>query len=358
MVNRYLQKNLGKHIPIVTMTSIGVFFSILIIIFGLVWCVYYIKHAIIVKRKIKAIRANDNPNDRDRLLNAIIDYKKTIFIVVISFTESWLNVLYWSLLSFRHPKHLKVPGFTGLLKEDVIFDLIIIISMTVFIVLSSSVCILTSYLVKAYGTRREVNLKEKYLFIWLATQVLIGMLVSSIPYVKSELIPFYLLCIMVIHIGMYVRLARKLHLVLRMRRIDAYFENQQQHKQMVTMCKNFKFGAILYTATLLTWLIEMSAATITYVFEGLFKKTNLLSTTLNLEDPFNYVREEHRKLINDINIGLQLITDLVGMLMMCLSCMIHMYIVLGVVYRAYKRKREINTQIRNVQNMLYRPLIY
>ena len=353
----YLTRNLKKHIPIFTMSILGGFFSILIVIFGLLWCTYYIKHLIIVKRKIKAIRASNNPNDRDRYINAVIDYKKSIFIIIISFTESWLNMLYWSLASFQHPKHLKIPYFTDLLENDIIFDLVIILSMTVFIILSSSVCILTSYLAKAYGTKREIKLKEKYLFIWLATQVLIGMLVSLIPNVKSELIPLYLLGIMVIHIVMYVRLARKLHSVLRMRRIDAYFEDQQQHKQMIKMCKNFKLGAILYTATILMWLVELSIAILMYVFQALFKKTQFLNYTLHLEDPFTTLTKDYKSLFDDISTSLQLLTIFVTMLMMCLSCMIHLYILFGFVYRSYNRNKEINTQIRNVQNMLYRPLI-
>ena len=338
------------------MNSLGIFFSILIIIFGLVWCAYYIKHLMIVKRKIKAIRASNDSNDRDKYINAKIDYKKTIFIIIISFTESWLNVLYWSLSAFSI-KHSEVPRFTGLIEKDVVFNLTIIISMTVFIVLSSSVCILTSYLAKAYGTKREIKLKERYLFIWLVTQILIGMLVSLIPKVKSELIPLYLLCIMVIHIIMYLRLARKLHLVLRMRRIDAYFEDQQQHKQMVRMCRDFKYGAILYTATIFMWLIELSVAIVSYLFQGIFKKTNFLHETLHVKDPFHSFKRDHNKLVNDINTFLQSLQTFVAMLMLCLSCMIHIYIVFGVVYRSYKRKQEINMQMRNVRNMLYRPLI-
>ena len=338
---------------------LGIIFSFGVVILGGLWCVYYIHHAVKVKRKIRALKRCTEHFERESYINGVTEYKKSIFIVIISFTESWLHVFYWEIISdqfiYFHSIN-RTHGFLNLsLEKSLSFDFLITVSLSLFILMSSLVCVLTSYLTKAYGTNRETKLKEKKLFIWMFLQLFVGWGLCLIPKTRTIGLPLYALWVFIGQIFVYIRVSKGLYFVLRRRREDAYFEDRELHTKMVRMCKSFKHGAIAYIAVLVLFLSELTAEIVKHIFIDIFIKENFLYGYI---DPLETVSEDSSKIIlRHLRIYLHLLSKMIAMLMLFFSLMAHLSVVVKAIMRGFQRKKYLRDQINGVNNMFRVPLI-
>ena len=351
-IYNFFHKHRDIHIPIIILDSLGIIFSFGVVFLGGIWCVYYMFHALKVKRKIKALKRCTEHIERERYINALIEYKKSIFLVIISFLESWLHVFYWGIISERFI-HFHSGKDEAFLLKNPSFEFLLTVSFSLFILMDSLVCILTSYLTKAYGTERETKLNEKQLFAWMFLQLFIGWIVCLIPRSHVIGLPVYTLCIFIGQIVVYTRLSKRLYSVLRMRREDSYFEDREMHTRLVRMCKNFKYGAIAYTVVLVFFLSEVITEIVKALFISIVIKDRFMDGYLDPSDFLN----GHSEAMMKLRISLKMISKIIPMLMIFFSLMVHLSIVLKAIIRGIQRTRNTNKQIKCVKDMLRVPLI-
>ena len=345
------------HLSIIILDLIGIIFSIGVVFLGGIWCMYYTSHALKVKRKINGLKGYREHMERERYLNAVIEYRKSVFIVLISFSESWLNVFYWGIVSdrFIHFQSInRTHNFKLTSGKDPSFEILVGGTISLFILMSSLVCILTSYLTKAYGTSRETKLKEKQLFIWMFLQLFIGWCLCIIPTIRTVGLPVYALYIFIGQIIVYVMLSRRLYSVLRRRREDAYFEDRELYGRMVRMCNNFRFGAVAYTTVLIFLLCELTAEIVKYLFASIFIRDHFLYGYL---DMYEILSEESWSILVHLRISLCLLSKIIAMFMLVFSFMVHLSVVVRGIMRSFNRRRYMRDQVRGVNNMMKIPLI-
>ena len=341
-------------LPILVMDLIGILFSIGVVFLGGIWCMYYTSHALMVKRKIKALKGYREHMERERYLNAVIEYRKSAFIVLISFSESLLGISYWGVISYRifsnNSRNGTEHDFAFYIEKYPTYDILVSGFISLFILMSSLVCILTSYLTKAYGTNRKTKLKEKQLFIWMFLQLFIGWCLCLIPTIRTVGLPVYALYIFIGQIIVYVMLSRRLYSVLRRRREDAYFEDRELYGRMVRMCSNFRFGAVAYTTVLVFLLCELTAEIVKYLFVELMHNQFLREYMFSS----GTIRVSTQ---NQIKLYLCYMCKVIAVLMLFFSFMVHLIVLVKAIVSSLKRRRYLRDQIRGVNNMMNAPLI-
>ena len=356
-LDNFFDRRLDIHIPIIVMDLLGLIFSFGVVFLAGIWCIYYSYHAVVVKRVIKSLNNSTEHDHRERYTNAVIEYKKSIFIVIICVTESWLHVFYWGIVSetfiYFHTKD-KRQGWNYLLKKNPSFDFLMTVTFSLFILMGSLVSILTAYLIKAYGTERETKLNEKQLFVWMFLQLLIGWVLCPIPTLHFTILPIYILSVFIGQIAVYIRLSRRLYSVLRKRREDAYFENREWHAKLVRMCKNFKYGAIAYTVVLMLFLSNLTAMIVKRLYIAIFIRDKFLFGYLDAAWIFD---DTPHSTLRFLKISLILLCKLIAMLMLFFSLTVHLSIIATAVVRAHRRRRRIRRELRCVHDLLRIPLI-
>ena len=342
-------------VPILALNVITTLLSLGIVILSATWCVYYLHHAMMVKRKIKSLKKYTEHNERERYINAVIEYKKSLFIVTITFAESWLPVAYWAVVTFvifenDNNNSTTRPEFVYYIQKYPTFEVLVVWFISLFILMGSLVSILTAYLIKAYGTERETNLNEKQLFVWMFLQLLIGWVLGIIPRINEIAMPIYNLGIFIGQIVVYVRLSRKLYAVLRRRREDTYFEDREMHPKMVRMCNDFKYGVIAYTIVLLLFLSELAVEMARVYFDTIFlDNKSILHEYL---DPVDVLRTQHMDILMEVTLALRYIAKVIALLMLAATFMLHFAIIVKIIVNYFERKRNMKNQMQSVSDVL------
>ena len=337
----------GIHITIYVFTFINLILSLVIMGLGSLWLVYYVRKSYFVTLKIRSYKDPRNHNQNEILTNCKVEFVKSTLISIISFLEinMHLTIWVWSVVKsfYWYEKNDKDEHNSG--------DYVRIISASLPLILitlvGSLVCILTSYLSKAYSVKREVEFREKVLFFWIFVQLV--PIICFIPVLKHlgfEHLKFFhrvfYICVFVNQIVVYSVLSRKLYLKLVWRKMDAYFEDITLHRKLIKMCRDFKRGSILYLVALILGLVYLILATLECINHIQTKETKETKGKITSED----------KLLNNV---LRLVNILFLSLLFGVSLWLHLSVFVSAVRRLFTKSSVFKLQNKHKQN--YVPLI-
>ena len=333
------------------------------ILFGTVWCVYFLFRIKVLRKKVCILKKQTDERYFDELNNAKVDYIKSIFIAAISFSEIVFHLGFVAgfIVSQLRISDLKdVPNCT-VKDESYItkhsynsqgFRAIFVLIITSIIMFVSLIHILTSYLSHAYSEKRITNImrRERVMFAWLFIQlVCVWCSIFYWPLFVLTL-PTMTVVALIGHLCLYWKYGRELYSVIRRRERDALFEDVHSHDKLSEMLKDYKSDAILY----FLYILLFTSVLIAYLF-GLIIKLFLLGDCL-IENYFHLkvqILQRKGKLLKlDVIINLLLIIILTLPLLL-----IHISIMYKLIVRMFKKRSAMNKPTRFSRSTLYQPLI-
>ena len=166
-----------------------IYFEIVLLVFiilmSLAWFCYYVNHALLMRQKIYLLKYHADTYMIDRLINSQVDYcrSRVISAILLSSIVGYLCLILEGIYTLQLPSKTLIHNCTvtfpfNLAHDSNAFRIFLSPSsiISAYVTLSLLV-ILTSYLQKAYSTRRAIILTEKKLFVWMCTEAAIVLLV-------------------------------------------------------------------------------------------------------------------------------------------------------------------------------------
>eukprot|EP00800_Vazella_pourtalesii_P016711 TRINITY_DN4881_c0_g1_i3.p1 TRINITY_DN4881_c0_g1~~TRINITY_DN4881_c0_g1_i3.p1 ORF type:complete len:364 (-),score=62.20 TRINITY_DN4881_c0_g1_i3:23-1114(-) len=352
-------------------------FRLILFVIGLVWvgitllaAVWFFYFAYRVRqsgKKVHYLKKQTDERCGEELTNARVDYVKNIFIAAICLAELvggvavFVNFALFDTI-YGHPLG-PIPGCSKLSHSviETVFNykfsrVYWLVSLSSFLVHTSLVHTLTSYMVNAYAEKRVVKLsrREKLLLLLLFIQLAVTWL--SVFEWRSFVIVSFLVTTSVFptHLILFYRYSRKLYSAIRRRALDAWYEDTELHKRMDGMLKEYYHSSIAYGLSILFLAI----------FWGIFS-SQFFTIFYNHPCTLNYLFHTNGSWLKGIfnegkdetNISLKYIRDLLGVFVFSWVLALHVYILLQAVYRQIKRRRAYNRYTGTRRTELYRPLI-
>ena len=233
MANSSSSKTLESvHDGLIEGLEVAYYFLIsLVLVLSLVWFVYFINNTLLIRKKINYLKHNTHSYKLDRLINALIDYYKSILIVSILFFEilSYLFLIIQGVygIESQSPNMSCVISFPfDLAYTNIPFRLLLEPSLIIcFYISLSLIIILTSYLSKALSNQ-EIKVRENSKFIWICIETGCILLIHSIwkLYVILGLVVPVLGFIKLFVLFKYIRRLRR---VLKDNYVNAHFGSQR-----------------------------------------------------------------------------------------------------------------------------------
>ena len=273
-------------------------------ILATIWCLYFLSRIRELSRKIHYLKKQTEERCYEELTNAKVDYIKSIFITAICFFEiksiifAVIIVIFRTVIPDEKIDGCPVPSFIELIYHIPIFRILVSLLLTSNIIFLSLNHILTFYLSKAYEGTRVINLTSgtKLLFILMSIQIVIVWISSVYWELFLYTITLIAMTLFPIHLCLYVKYSRRLYMLLKRRRLDAWFEDPDSYKKLVGMCKDYKTGSILYTVCVILIFFAIVFSSITTFVKlisepGCSTKLVLFVpiNTNNLSDTNNYI---------------------------------------------------------------------
>ena len=326
------------------------------VIFGTVWCVYFLFCIKVLRKKVYYLKKQTDERCLEELKNAKVDYIKSIFIAAISAFEVLLHLsIVWGGLSLQY---LKRPNCTGgIYYIEYVYQYPVARPILAFFVTStimfvSLIHILTSYLSHAYSEKRITNImrRERVMFAWLFIQlVCVWCSIFYWPLFMLTL-PIMTVVALIGHLCLYWKYGRELYSVIRRRERDALFEDVHSHRKLSEMLKSYKKDAILYFVYILSFTIGIVVSIFSTLLQAIFLDDCLLRKYIHLNI---HVLNGNRVLpeINNVVGNVTLMVGLVSLLLMYISIMCR------IIVRLFKKRFAMYTPTRRFSNTLYRPLI-
>ena len=347
---------------IITLLSFGVAF------FTTIWCLYFLSRIRELSRKIHYLKKQTEERCYEELTNAKVDYIKYIFIAAICFFEVFpfyfVLILVIIFNIYQQQPINNCPGGNYLIEEIYNYSYIrVLLAMEIasVVIYMSLVHILTSYLSHTYETKRIITLtrRDKVLISCL----LIQLVVIGISTVSFHVFLFVLLSLALflfpIHLCLYVKYSRRLYMLLKRRRLDAWFEDPDSYKKLVGMCKEYKTGSILYTVCIVCFsCLLLSIYTFSFIRMLLHDPCMLNEIFFNLDSVWlSYVYKNNTQGVDIIFRIYDVSINIFGVFAVSLFVFYHLYICCGAVARMVKRRRAFKKYTGIRSGDLFRPLI-
>ena len=222
------------------------------ILFGTVWCVYFLFRIKVLRKKVYYLKKQTDERCFDAINNAKVDYIKSIFIAAISFFEVSTHLGVAGAMMYQNI--FKLPsGTCGLYILEYSYYSqayrgIYVLAFISLIMSVSLIHILTSYLSHAYSEKRITNImrRERVMFAWLFIQLVCVW--CSIFYWPLFVLTLPIMAVVALigHLCLYWKYGRELYSVIRRRERDALFEDVHSHRKLSEMLKSYKYTAIQY----------------------------------------------------------------------------------------------------------------
>ena len=338
-----------------------------ILFLATIWCLYFLSRIRELSRKIHYLKKQTEERCYEELTNAKVDYIKSIFIAAICFFEVssfvcfCLGIAEHNLLIIKE-KENKLYNCSNVnvienFKNFTFTRILFAMDVSSLLLYTSLVHILTSYLCHAYAEKRIITLtrRDKVLISYLLIQlVVIGI---SIVYWRAFVFTALMMIttLFPIHLCLYVKYSRRLYMLLKRRRLDAWFEDPDSYKKLVGMCKEYKTGSILYTVSIVLIIIGIFLIVTVNLVETVFTAPCVLNLVFfNIK--FNWLHktyQKHEALIEIFFNISKIILSFFGVCMIVFVFALHFYIL----YKAIKRLWKRRIAYKNCTREMYRPLL-
>ena len=322
-----------------------------------VWCVYFLSRVREIGRKIHYLKKQREERCYEELINAKVDYIKSIFIAAISALESF--VLWFILLlmviafnSIPQQTIANCPGGLYFVEEIYHYTLVrglLALEISSLLIYTSLIHILTSYLSHAYAIKRVISLarRDKVMLAWLFIQLIVIWI--SIAHWRAfiSIIIIIAICLFPIHLCLYIKYSRSLYLLLKWRRLDAWFEDPQSYKRLDGMCKEYKTGSILYVISLISFAITLIGVCFKSIFKMILYQHCMLNEILfDLDIKWLNVSSENKHFV-DIGFRVyDVVYNIFALISVSMFILYHLFIWKEAVKRFLKK--------RSVYKKLYR----
>ena len=341
--------------------------SVGILFFATVWCLYFLSRIRELSRKIHYLKKQTEERCYEELTNAKVDYIKSIFIAAICFFEV-IHFLSIFVLEFskkifeKHPVNNCNASF-GILDLHHYTEARVLVAVYVasLLLYTSFIHILTSYLCHAYAEKRIITLtrRDKVLISCL----LIQLVVIGISTVSFHVFLFVLLLLVIslypIHLCLYVKYSRRLYMLLKRRRLDAWFEDPDSYKKLVGMCKEYKTGSILYTVCIVLIIITSISASVLSFLQVSIKHPCVLNLIFFNSD-YQLLTSFYKKYTFPIDLFFKytfgICLNLFAVFAYFSFFLLHVLIAYGVARRLIKRRRDYR-RYTGTRSVIHQPLI-
>ena len=221
------------------------------ILFGTVWCVYFLFRIKVLRNKVYYLKKQTDERYFDALNNAKVDYIKSIFIAAISAFEVLTHLFVIGAITHQNIFNLPNDTCATFVPEYSYYSQayrgICVLGCTSMIMFVSLIHILTSYLSHAYSEKRITNImrRERVMFAWLFIQLVCVW--CSILYWPLFMLTLPIMTVVALigHLCLYWKYGRELYSVIRRRERDALFEDVHSHDKLSEMLRSYKDAAIL-----------------------------------------------------------------------------------------------------------------
>ena len=334
--------------------SIGVFGNIL---FGIVWCFYFLFRINVLRKKVYYLKKQTNERCLNELTNAKVEYIKSIFIAAISASEVLGHVCFVGVLTYQNlaksPKNSCGPDFLKYSEHHLLYRMIAALANTSVIVFISLIHILTSYLSHAYSEKRHTNImrREGFMFAWLFIQLVCVW--SSIFYWPLFILtlPGMALIALISHLCLYWKYGRELYSEIRRRERDALFESKHSHTKLAEMLKSYKYSAYVYIFYVLLFSISLIIAILIVFIQ------NLLDGDCQTEIFFHLNIHILKTRSDEWFKRLDKVDGILALLTLLSLFLIHVSIMYKVIRRMFRRRRAMNNPTRFNHSTLFQPLV-
>ena len=338
-----------------------------IMFFATVWCLYFLSRIRELSRKIHYLKKQTEERCYEELTNAKVDYIKSIFIAAICFFEIVKFVNFIILVVSIHidkndtsaPNCTNIKFILGSSYNSYFIRGLMAMEVSSILLYTSLIHILTSYLCHAYAEKRIITLtrRDKVLISYLLIQLVVMWI--SIVYWRVFLIivPIMILTLFPIHLCLYVKYSRRLYMLLKRRRLDAWFEDPDSYKKLVGMCKEYKTGSILYTVSIVLIAMTFFGIIILKFTDLLFRKHSQLDCIFHTDLLFLVQTYREYNLIYKTFKTIILVSyNIFAVLATFSFFLLHVLIAYGVVRKLVKRRRDYR-RYTGTRSVIYQPLI-
>ena len=338
--------------------------SLGILFLATVWCLYFLSRIRELSRKIHYLKKQTEERCYEELTNAKVDYIKSIFIAAICFFEV-SSLISFCLEGAEHNLLISKKKFHNCSNVNIIEDyknftftrVLVAMDVSFILLYTSLIHILTSYLCHAYAEKRIITFtrRDKVLMSCLLIQLIVMWISIANWRAFVFIVTIMTMALFPIHLCLYVKYSRRLYMLLKRRRLDAWFEDPDSYKKLVGMCKEYKTGSILYTVSIVLIATEILLIVIVNLVETVFNDPCVLSLVFfNIK--FNWLHKtyhKHKALIEIFFNISKIILSFFGVCMIVFVFALHFYIL----YKALKRLWKRRIAYKNCTREMYRPLL-
>ena len=343
---------------------ISILSSLGIVLLATVWCLYFLSRIRELSRKIHYLKKQTEERCYEELTNAKVDYIRSIFIAAICFFEVssfvcfCLGIAEHNLLISENKFHnCSNVNLIENFKNFTFTRVLMAMDVSSILLYTSFIHILTSYLCHAYAEKRIITFtrRDKVLISCLLIQLVVMWISIANWRAFVFIFAIELVSLFPIHLCLYVKYSRRLYMLLKRRRLDAWFEDPDSYKKLVGMCKEYKTGSLLYTVSIVLITIGILLMVTVNLVEMLFTDPCVLSLVF-FNIMFNWLKkayQKHKALIEILSNISDIIFYLLGVCVFVFLFALHFYIL----YKAIKRLWKRRIAYKNCTREMYRPLL-
>ena len=339
-------------------------FCVGIVLLAAVWCGYFLSRVREIGRKIHYLKKQREERCYEELINAKVDYIKSIFIVAISAFEIFSLIFFFcgifihNVLIHEHKHfHCKDHTLIGDVANFTFIRGLLALEISSELIYTSLIHILTSYLSHAYAIKRVISLarRDKVLLAWLLIQLIVIWI--SIAYWRAfiSIIIIIIICSFPINLCLYIKYSRSLYLLLKWRRLDAWFEDPQSHKRLDGMCKEYKTGSTLYVTSMVLLVAALTTVFLLALIEMVFDNSCLIDFVFFnwKNDWLKQVYKQHENIIKICISIINILRNIIVTFVFVFLFALHLYIMWKAVKTLWKRR----VAYKNGAKEMYRPLL-
>ena len=340
-----------------------------IIVLGCIWFVYFLRRARVLSRKIHYLKKQTDERCHEELTNARVDYIRSIFIAAISAFEIVPHVILPGFFAFQNildenlVNNCSTQKFFYYSYNVPVYRVFSVIALSSLIIALSLIHILTCYLNNAYGQKRIVTLtnRERLLFVWMLIQLIVVW--ASIANWRAFLftLPMVSALLFSSHLYLYCKYSHRLYLLLKRRKLDAWFEDQDNFRKLDRMCKDYRRGSILYVICISLLLTFLAYLFIEILLKTLLRGSCILAIIFDRD--FNFIHRFYSQHPQALSIVFRIIGDPVisflAIIVLLIQFSIHFWIFFQAVWRIRQRNKAIKNFKFNTNNRsaIFQPLI-
>ena len=331
------------YIPIYLFYLVIIIAGIGCIILAFFSFIYYLSRINILNKKLHFLKKQTDQRCLEEWKNSRVDYIKSVFITLISVFEMFPYLIgHVALVTANNihvefkPDNCSSSKVVENISHYTIFRVMIALGASVIILNISLVHTLTFYLCHAYSVKRNIRftIRDGFLLLWVLP--LIFIIWISIIESRAFIITLPISCLIGIigHLYLNYKYTRRLYRTLRIRRLDAWFEDIRAFKEIDRMCREYRMGSILYFA----FVVLVIILTIYYLgfllMFGLLKNDCFIrSFGVDLKD-FRSFNLQNR---DSIDILYQIFLELIPSFISMLVCLFFFSLHLFIIFQASKR---------------------